>query len=125
MVINTESSEGLVVWHGNLSGSSKDFLAVAINDGSPTVTFNLGSGPNAIFGASKINDGADHLVPILSTFRPKSFGQLFIVDLRKKFRPKLGTNIILFVLLKQCLYSIAPKSNVYRLDPDSGRNGFT
>ena len=64
MVLNTESSEGLVIWHGDLSGSRKDFLAVAINDGSPTVTFNLGSGPNAIFGASKINDGEDHLVEV-------------------------------------------------------------
>jgi hypothetical protein len=63
-VLNTESSEGLLVWHGDLSGSRKDFLAIAINDESPTVTFNLGSGPNAIFGAAKINDGADHLVEV-------------------------------------------------------------
>ena len=65
MVLNTEASEGLVVWHGNLAGIKKDFLAIAINDGYPTVTFNLGSGANAVVGDSKISDGLDHLVEVL------------------------------------------------------------
>ena len=64
MVLNTESSEGLVVWHGNLSGTKKDFLAIAINDGYPTLTVTLGSGPNVVVGASRINDGLDHLVEV-------------------------------------------------------------
>jgi len=64
MLLNTESSEGLVIWHGNLSGMKKDFLAIAINDGYPTLTFTLGSGPNVAVGASRINDGLDHWVEI-------------------------------------------------------------
>ncbi len=64
MVLNTEASESLVVWHGNLSGNKKDFLAIAINDGYPTVTFNLGSGANAVVGDTRISDGLDHLIEV-------------------------------------------------------------
>ena len=64
MVLNTDALEGLVVWHGNLSGTKKDFLAIAINDGYPTVTYNLGSGANAAVGDTQINDGLDHLVEV-------------------------------------------------------------
>ena len=84
MVLNTESSEGLVVWHGNLSGSKKEFLAVAINDGFPTVTFSLGSGPNAMAGATKINDGSDHLVEVTLQGRTGSIkvdqGKLVVLE---------------------------------------------
>ena len=93
LVLSTEASEGLVVWHGDLSGTRKDFLAIAINEGTPTVTFNLGSGPNAVFGAAAINDGDDHLVEVSVHGRTVSIkvdqGQLVSKD-SKDEKDRLG-----------------------------------
>ncbi|ELU12611.1 hypothetical protein CAPTEDRAFT_90339, partial [Capitella teleta] len=61
----TTADAGVLFWHGQgseESGKGKDYLALVINDGRVTFTYELGSGPANITTPVKVNDGRSHTI---------------------------------------------------------------
>jgi dystroglycan 1 len=63
LTVTTTQNNALLFWHGQtptISGRGKDYIAIAIDNGYPVFSFELGSGPANITGGRRINDGQPH-----------------------------------------------------------------
>ncbi|CAH1774180.1 unnamed protein product, partial [Owenia fusiformis] len=61
----TDSSDALLFWHGQtpeIDGKGQDYFAIAIVDGYPVLSFELGSGPATITARYRVDDGEEHTV---------------------------------------------------------------
>ncbi|XP_077998686.1 agrin-like isoform X2 [Glandiceps talaboti] len=69
MSFRTLEPNGLLLWNGVAEGKAGDFIAIAITEGKPEFSFNLGSGPVTISSQQVVNDDEWHTVVVTRTLR--------------------------------------------------------
>ncbi|XP_033113619.1 agrin-like [Anneissia japonica] len=93
--VRTHNASGVILWNGQDSGKSGDFLAIAIIDGLPEFAYNLGSGILRIKSTIPINDGKWHRIFAMRNLREGSLqvddGEP-ILDTSKTGASQLDTN---------------------------------
>nr|XP_046254096.1 basement membrane-specific heparan sulfate proteoglycan core protein isoform X4 [Scatophagus argus] len=68
--INTDSSEGLILWQGvepGEHGKGKDFISLGLQNGHLVFSYQLGSGEAEILSRKPINDGRWHKITAVRT----------------------------------------------------------
>ncbi|XP_038577847.1 basement membrane-specific heparan sulfate proteoglycan core protein isoform X10 [Micropterus salmoides] len=68
--INTDSSEGLILWQGvelGEHGKGKDFISLGLQNGHLVFSYQLGSGEAEILSQKSINDGRWHKITAVRT----------------------------------------------------------
>ncbi|KAI3356952.1 hypothetical protein L3Q82_003588 [Scortum barcoo] len=68
--INTDSSEGLILWQGvelGEHGKGKDFISLGLQNGHLVFSYQLGSGEAKILSRRSINDGRWHKITAVRT----------------------------------------------------------
>jgi dystroglycan 1 len=63
LTVSTTQSEAIVFWLGQtatMPGRGRDYVAIAVLDGYPVFSFELGSGPANVSGPTRVNDGHQH-----------------------------------------------------------------
>jgi len=80
LTVSTLQDNALLLWHGqtpSMPGRGRDYVTLAIVNGFPQFSYELGSGPANITGSTRVNDGQEHE---LTATRNGKMGSLKIDD---------------------------------------------
>ncbi|XP_071945465.1 agrin-like isoform X3 [Antedon mediterranea] len=98
--VRTVNKSGVILWNGQDNGKSGDFLAIAIINGLPEFSYNLGSGTLRIKSNIPINDGQWHRIYAMRNLREGSLQvdeDEPILDTSKAASTQLDTNGLLIL----------------------------